>query len=200
MSQISVRAVIALSILAVACDRPSGMKGQRNTTVEFYGMVVDQDGNPLPGATIDYQVEAYPKDWTFETRNRPYDLSKVSAVSDAQGRFVFSATGCMLRLLDARCPRYRHFMELDTSTNSPSTYAYRLIAWSDLWFKSDPDHPAVYIFVKDGLREVSVLPCKGGYESGGGTKWMLNKPAWPKKPSLKDVVYISRTTAPSTQP
>jgi hypothetical protein len=165
----------------------------------FYGFVVDELGTPLPGVHVEYEVEAYPKDWTFETRGRPNDASRLSAVSDEQGRFEFVAKGCWLRMVDVARDGYRHFWEMDTAGGQPSTYAYRLIAWSDLWFKSDPDHPAVYVMVKDGAREISALPCKGGYEWGGGNRWLRNEPSWPKDPSLKDVVRKRPSSYPTTR-
>jgi hypothetical protein len=68
-----------------------------------------------------------------------------------------------------------------------------------LWYKSDPDHPAVYVMVKDGAREVSALPCKGGYVSGGGKHWVKNEPDWPKNPSLKDVIRKRPSSHPTTR-
>lgn len=187
--------LLLAAVFLVACDRSSDLKGQKNTTLTFYGLVVDQDGTPLPETQVQYQVEAYPKDWTFDTRGRPYDVSTVTATSDSQGRFSFRITGCHLRMLSVTRNGYRHLWEQDTSDNHPSTYGYQLIAWSDLWYKSDPEHPAVYVFVKDGVHEVSALPCKGGYWAHG-KQWVLNKPDWPKKPSLMDVVQKQPTTKP----
>ena len=81
--------LVIVAVTHLACDRDgsSGLKGQVNTTLTFYGLTVDQDGQPIPGVKVEYQVDAYPKDWTFETRGRPYDTSIVSATSDASGRF-----------------------------------------------------------------------------------------------------------------
>src|SRR5688500_1748758 len=86
--------VLLLALMGMSCDRGPGsaLKGQVNTTVVFHGLTVDQDGRPLPGVRVEYRVEAYPKDWTFETRDRPHDISTVSAVSDAAGRFTFTVT------------------------------------------------------------------------------------------------------------
>ena len=114
------------ALFIFACDQApsSRLKGQTNTKIRFYGLVVDQDGAPLKGATIEYLVEAYPKDWTFETRGRPYDVSSVSATSGHDGTFSFEATGCHLRLQEAERTGYRHLWEQDTSDGKPSTYAY----------------------------------------------------------------------------
>jgi hypothetical protein len=190
-------AIMGLFIVAGCDPGPSSqLKGQTNTTLTFYGLVVDENGSPLSGATIAYQVDAYPEDWTFDTRGRPYDMAEVSATSDERGRFQFTATGCILRRLDAERLGYRHFFDEDVMTSS-SNSAYRLIAWGDLNYKTDADHPAIYVFVKDGINEVSALPSRGGY-SFDGKQWTPNQPGWPKKPSLPDVVYKAPATRPAS--
>jgi hypothetical protein len=100
-----------------SCDRKANtrLKGQTNTTMTFYGLVVDELGTPLAGVRVEYEVEAYPKDWTFETRGRPNDVSRLSAVTNDQGRFEFVAKGCWLRMVDVALDGYRHFWEMDTS-------------------------------------------------------------------------------------
>jgi hypothetical protein len=155
---------LLLTSLSTGCDQKpsSALKGQVNATVRFFGVAVDQDGTPLPGARIEYQVDAYPKDWTFETRGRPYDTSFVGTTSGADGRFEFEVTGCILRLKNAQRPGYRHLYERDEHDAHPSVTGYRLIAWSDLQYRSDPQNPAVFVFVKDGVREAkkpSQLSC-----------------------------------------
>lgn len=73
-----------------------------------------------------------------------------------------------------------------------------LIAWGHQLFRSDPENPAVYVFVKDGVREVAVLPCRGGSQNKRSGGWVANKPEWPTRPSLKDVVYKAPTTQPTS--
>jgi hypothetical protein len=185
---------------------PFGLKGQTNTTLMFYGKVVDQDGKPLEGAKIEYDVESYPTDWTFSSRARLNNHETVSFTSGADGRFSGSITGCALQRRSATLDGYRHFGEEDNDSRSErlTTKAYMLIAWSNLWFKSAEDRPAIYVFVKDGVREVSALPCHGGFSSGGGLRFWPNEPGWPKEPSLKDVVYRPvggvAATLPATAP
>ncbi|WP_428939454.1 hypothetical protein [Fontivita pretiosa] len=192
--------VVFLCVCGCGRDATSSLKGQTNATLTFYGKAVDQDGIPLPGASFAFRLEAYPKDWTFETRGRLNEATTVTATSDENGLFQFTVTGCTLRRQSAEREGYRHFCDEDHgSSYSANNYFYTLIAWSDLWYKSDPHHPAVFVFVKDGVREVSALPCKGGYDSVNGKNWTLNKPGWPRKPSLKDVVQKRASTQATTQ-
>jgi hypothetical protein len=188
----------ALAILAVCAtglpgcdDKPAtAMKGQVNATVRFYGLAVDQDGNPLPGVRVEYQVDAYPKDWTFETRGRPYDTSVVSVASGHDGRLEFEATGCILRMKKVEKVGYRHLWE----TNGAGVGGYGLIAWEEATFKTSAANPAIFVLVKDGVREVSALPSPGGARRGDGKQWIDNKPQWPRWPSLKDVVFKEKAT------
>jgi hypothetical protein len=211
--------VVLMGILLVVGQQvlrrvtPFGLKGQTNTTLTFYGKVVDQDGNPLEGAKIEYDVESYPTDWTFSSRARLNNRETVTFTSEADGRFSGRITGCKLYRRSATLDGYRHFGEeySDDATEHITTKFYMLIAWSNLLFKSAEDRPAIYVFVKDGVREVSALPCHGGYCPIQGI-FRPNEPGWPKEPSLKDVAYrpiggIAATspaslpaTAPATAP
>src|SRR5438067_10293 len=57
-------AMFLVTLYKFGCNRtPSAaLKQQTNATIHFYGVAVDQNGKPLAGATIEYQVDAYPKD------------------------------------------------------------------------------------------------------------------------------------------
>src|SRR4051812_2851406 len=144
--------LVVIVLIGKTCIRGSGLKGQINATITFHGLTVDQDGNPLGGVTVEYLVNGYPKDWTFDTRGRDHEHSRVSATSDANGRFQFDATGCELIRMKVVAPAgYRHFCEENTGRgNSSDTFGYRVIAFSDMYWKPDPQNPAVYVFVKDG--------------------------------------------------
>lgn len=195
--------LVSTIVAAATCDRTSGMKGQTNAKLTFYGLAVDQDGKPLSGAKFRFRVEAYPRHWTYDTRGRDNDVSWIDATSGSQGRFEFVVRGCQLIRMKAECDGYRHFCDLDHETRPSnigvSNFFYSLIEWSDPRYKAEPDHPAVFVFVRDGVHEVSALPCKGGYRAadGAGTRWALNNPGWPWEPSLKDVVYKRPETRPS---
>jgi hypothetical protein len=192
--------------LGVGCDKPSStMKGQTNAAVTFYGLAVDQNGGALQGVRVSYQVESFPEDWTFEKRGEPLSATTVSSTSDSRGRFEFAVNAHILRRTNVEAPPgYRHFFEKYEGTVAGetirSTYGYLITSWGDRCFRADPANPAVFVFVKNEAREVSAPPCRGGYDSGNGTNWSQNKPAWPKKPSLEDVAYKPPTTAPTSQP
>src|SRR5438128_2050181 len=89
---------MAMPVLLVtaACDRSSALKGEQNTTVTFYGLTVDQDGSPLSGVLVAYQVEAFPPDWTPATRDKTHLKSVVAAISDENGRFTMNVTGRLM--------------------------------------------------------------------------------------------------------
>ena len=75
---------------------------------------------------------------------------------------------------------------------------YQITAWGDTWYQSDPGNPATYVFVRDGVREVSALPSRGGSRFVG-QQWIANRPGWPPKPSLLDVVYHPPASQPSKE-
>ena len=192
---------VLLAFVAVQCNRnaPAGLKGQSNMDMVFYGKAVDQDGQPLSGASFEFRVEAFPKDWTYETRARPSDVVTVQAVSDQNGLFQLKLTGHRLTRLKADRDGYRHYFEKDLQDGTPQTSGYTLIAWGDPCFKSDSDHPAVFVFVKNGQHDVSSLPCRGGYMVVATTQLHLNEPTRPKIPSLDDVTYKPPATQTTTR-
>lgn len=182
---------LLVAVSLAACDRSTALKGQANSTLTFYGLAVDENGKPLDGADFNIEVEAIPPGWTFETRGKPHAFSTVTAKSGRDGRFQIEIKAHYLRFNRVERVGYRHLFDLDADdSRARDNMHYMLNAWGDLVYKSDPEHPAVFVFVKDGIHEVSALPCKGGYDSanGNGTKWRLNNPGWPRKPSLADVI------------
>src|SRR5688572_7307813 len=110
-----------LFVCCVGCDRPasvrSALAGQRNANMTFYGLAIDQDGNPLEGVQFDTEVESVPRDWTFETRDRPHSFSKVSATSGKDGRFEVQFVGQVLRFNRVEKKGYRHFYDLDAGSD-----------------------------------------------------------------------------------
>ena len=197
--------MILVALISGCSDPADKLQGQVNVQLIYYALVVDQDGQPMPDVMFSYRLEAYPRDWTFDTRGRDYEPTFHRAKSDANGRFQLQLDGCILRLQKVSIPEgYRHFFEEDTGDYGPQnappkTSSVGLISWGQQLYKSDPDRPAIFVFVKDGVKEVSALPSRGGYEAYG-QQWIPNEPTWPRRPSLKDVVYVPPATQPSTQP
>lgn len=195
-----------VAVLLVSCKQPSAsqLNGQSNADFVFHGIAVDQDGHPLPGVGFEFTVESFPEDWTFETRGRPNLSHAITLVSDENGRFRLSGRGCTIFRQRAERSGYRHFFDTDHGEHvdrnrrefvSYSNYAFRIISWGNLCYRNDEQHPAVFVFVKDGVQETSALPSRGGFSPGNRTVWRENEPGWPRVPSLRDVVK----KAPSTQ-
>lgn len=172
----------------------SMLAGQSNLRTTFYGHAVDESGKALAGVHFEFVVEAYPADWTFATRGRDYERTSLSAHSDGNGDFQIDVTGCMLRLRSAEIEGYRELYELEGGTfadgNSVFTRTIHLISWSEQQYKSDPDRPAVFVFAREGAAIATTLPSQGGSRAYGRHRWIENRPAWPRKPSLIDVDWV----------
>jgi len=162
----------------------------------FYGLAVDEKGIPLQGVKFEFVVDSIPKDWSFDTRGQPHTRKTHTVISGDDGRIQFDAYAHIIFMNEAVLEGYRH---LAARFGEESNLGIGVTSWSDLLYKSDPTNPAIYVFVKDGVKEVSALPSRGGFYAYG-KQWRPNKPAWPKKPSLPDVVYKPPTTQPATTP
>jgi len=174
-------------------ETSSSLKQQNNAQMTFYGLAVDQNGSPLEGVSFELVIESIPVNWTFETRGNAHDQVSRTVISGLDGKFHIDMFVHVLFVKEATLAGYRHLF----AKSGPGNVGYLVTGSGDLCYRSDIEHPAVFVFVKDGAREVSALPSRGGYDSGNGTNWVLNKPAWPKKPSLPDVTYKPPTTQPS---
>jgi hypothetical protein len=191
--------VLSLGLVLSACGDSARdrLKDQTNTSLTFYGLAVDETGQPLPLVEFEFLVESFADDWSFERRGEPLKTKSHRARSGRDGRFIIHVVGHTLWLERAELRGYQHLHERQTGSSLPSdNIAYALNSWGDLLYRADPENPAVYVFVKDGVRVVSALPNKGGADSSNGTVWRKNLPAWPEWPSLPDVVY----KPPATQP
>lgn len=191
--------LLACALLVLRLNRSNIgiLKTQQNSYLIFYGLAVDENGKSLVGAVFEIEIEAIPAGWTYETRGKPHERSKITAISGPDGRFQFDIVGHIIRVTRAEREGYRHFYEMDTGfsrTQGADNTSIRLDAWGDPWYRSDPQYPAVYVFVKEGVNQISVLPTRGGSDSGGSQHWIRNEPVWPAKPSLKDVVYVGPAT------
>ncbi|HEX8520721.1 MAG TPA: hypothetical protein VF669_00610 [Tepidisphaeraceae bacterium] len=183
-------ALLTLLVPALSCnDSPrSSLKGQSDAQIMFYGKTVDQSGEPLEGVHVVLTVLSVGKEYG-PGDNPPQNVrTSLEATSDANGRFHVKIQGLMMFIDRVEKLGYRHFYDMNRGrSNAIDNTAYTLISWGDACYKSDPDHPAVYVLVKDGVTHATTLPCAGGSESANGVVWRKNEPGWPTKPSLKDV-------------
>ncbi len=193
---------LVLSALLGACDpsssSPAGLKGQSNAEMTFYGLAVDELGNPLEGVAFELSIESIPVNWSFDNRGKPHDVTHVHVTTDANGRFHQQMTLHILRVEPEVPAGFRHFCNRwGQGEGGVYNRGYQITAWGDVWYQSNPANPAIYVFVRDGAREVTALPSRGGTQIRG-KRLDLNKPGWPPDPSIRDVVYKPPTTAPST--
>jgi hypothetical protein len=189
---------ILLMLAAIALTTQGSCN--RGPTTQVQGcMSVDQDGNPLARVKFDFRVEAYPKNWSFDTRGRDNDVTNVTAFTDDQGRFRLDVTGCQLIRLRSAPKGFKEYYDEDVSGRSVDNRFYSLITWGQVGYRSDVDNPAVYVFVNNGTKTITVLPSRGGFDHRGGSNWSRNTPALPRKPSLREVVYEASPIA-TTQP
>jgi len=186
--------LLFLCIWCTSCDRRDFIQGQSNGDIVFCAIVVDQDGKPLAGAIISYDVEYVPKGYKL---GDGFAQTTVSVVSDLGGKIEFAASGKYLFLNQATKVGYLH---LDDKNPADPPIGTGKRAY---WFhqegrdvaKFDWENPAVFVFIKEGETDVHVVPSSGGYYAIG-KQWRRVKPAWPNEPSIPGVRYV----APATQP
>lgn len=190
--------VFFLTTVGVSCEKDpaSALQGQNNAQLTFFGLAVDQDGNPLQDVSFEIVLDAIPKDWSFDNRGKPHDRTRQTVTSGADGRFSANVTAHMIFVDNAQLPGYRH---LFAKWSDDGNTGYQITAWGEILYKSDPDRPAVYVFVKDGVSDVSALPSRGGFRAYGN-QWIPNQPMWPKNPSLKDVQQKQPSSQSTTAP
>ena len=189
-----------LCMSIAACDRQSILRGQSNAEFEFFAIVVDQDGKPVKGAEIMYRVERVPKNYQL---GQPFEYSSISAVSGEDGRFSLQLRGKSIFLESATRKGYNHLNDLRPTQGLSPTGKYGVCFHQEGFelIKYDLENPAVFVFVEDGVTNVHVVPCVGGYrahgyqEAGRVKRWNRIKPAWPNEPSIPGVRYV----APATQ-
>jgi hypothetical protein len=208
-NRIAITLVILLGLLCVMylCMRKlstrsqQAFRGQKNASLTFYGKIVDEEGRPLSNVPIDLLIQAYPQNWSYGSYGRDLDATTANLITDKDGSFKIDVVGCKITALPIHWPNYRLLEETDVSdaTTYKMTRVIDLIEWGVLWYKSSSINPTTYLLVKNGVHEVSALPCRGGYRPGSGTGWIANAPAWPNRPSLPDVVYKPAATQPSTR-
>ncbi len=133
--------MLLCALAAIACNDPveDTLQGQANLPITFYGLAVDQSGQPLPGASFEILVDAIPKDWTFAKRGEPHVQTRHYVVSGPDGRFQLDVVAHLLFVENARAENHRHLYYLRNEGNT----GYQITAWGQQMYKSDPNRPAV---------------------------------------------------------
>jgi hypothetical protein len=170
-------------LLASGCDVTDGpFPSEQNLNAIFYGLAVDQDGKPLPGATIQYEVLAYPPG-AGVGRSYDYERSTVKGTTGSDGTVTIRVAGCLMKLIKAERPNYQHYWETNSSDQSLSVVGIRLIAGGEQQYRPIESNPAVFVFVADGRTDVSAMPGRGGAQ-WNGLGWSENPRLVPSRPSI----------------
>jgi len=120
------------------------------TPVSFYGKVVDEKGNPVPAALIDYSC----------------DGRKQETIADQEGLFHVSGMGTSIYVSVSR-PGYYHFQD------SAGGFRYSSLG-RGINGHPDPQHPAVLVLRKAGTPARLEVNSIGGALTGDGMPVELN--------------------------
>jgi len=112
----------------------------KNTSIKFWGLVIDQDGNPLGGVKIDGNTRTW---YITDTLGFDCRFPKVSAVSDAKGKFeILNASGDDLTIKMAK-----EGYELEP--NAKHGFGYH----TSERFSANPNNPIVFKMWKTNIHE-----------------------------------------------
>jgi hypothetical protein len=198
-------------VVAAGCEEPrvSSLQGQINTSFVFYGKAVDENGAGLAGATFECRIDTWPNEDIFKPENGVELIRKnVSAISGSDGRFSIEGQGISLAYRQiVPPPGYDMVFPDELALDCKALEGVKLMSWGQREYRPDRDNPAVYVFVKKGVKQVRVAPSLGGYSWGPppGSKntlgWVKNLPQWPKTPYPRGLVFKpGPSTAPTTNP
>jgi hypothetical protein len=108
------------------------------TPIEFYGRVLDQNKQPIPGVEVDMS-------WTDMS---PKGTSAVTATTDAEGKF--SITGIQGKNLGIRSLSKDGYLEARKS--NPHSFEYAGF-WEPTYHVPDPANPVIFHMLKKGPSE-----------------------------------------------
>lgn len=117
--------------------RKEDPKYEWKTPIEFYGKVLDQDGNPVAGATADVV-------WTNMT---PNGSSHMQVTSDADG--LFSITGISGKHMTVQATKDGYYRE---TSKGRSSYEYAGF-WEPTYHEPDPNNPVIFHLRRKGVSE-----------------------------------------------
>lgn len=123
----------------------SALVEDKNKPIDFWGLVIDQDGNPLEGA----KIAGNTRTWHMtKTLNFDADFPAVNAVSDANGKFeIHQVSGDVLTI-----------KSLEKEGYEPEPGALRGFGYNTSErFSSDPDNPIVFTMWKTNIHQQLIM-------------------------------------------
>lgn len=145
------------------------------TAIEFYGKVLDQDGNPVAGATADIV-------WTDMS---PDGSSHMAVTSDGTG--LFSVTGISGKHLTVRVTKDGYLRE-----TSKGRSAFEFVGfWEPTYYESDRNNPVIFYLRKKG-EPAPLVSSEGKFVLTFGTPSPIPMPPSTGTPSpIKITVFES---------
>jgi hypothetical protein len=109
----------------------------RNPRIEFYGRVIDQDGNPIPAASVRLRYSMYSRSEMLQRKD--FAPHEVEAITDKQGNFALHLSGISLELMDIKATGHQFKGEPGMGMDFQWYYEE-----SPPPATSDPKHPIVF--------------------------------------------------------
>mgnify|MGYP000844805021 CR=1 FL=1 len=172
-----------------------------NRTITFEGVIVDEIGRPIPGASVEVFIRGINTKWASDPQGvnaRGWDRER-SLQSGQDGSFSLLIEGTHFSIMSIKAPGFQWLYEEYGSVQAGSNASYQ-IAPAGSHYISQQGSPAIFVMVRDGVKDVHVMPSRGGAEVDDKGRITPNTPRWPRKPSLPDVVYKPPPTQPATTP
>ncbi len=157
---------------------------KNDAPIEFFGLVVDGNGAPLPNARVRISVQSF-RLW-FLFSGELFETRTLHRVTDLEGRFEVSGQhGRSLSIDSVECQNLEWFREkLGFYGNTGYDYSSR----GEFFYRPMRDSPAVFPLLKKGEHPTS-LPSRGGANvrrwNGTIISEKLNVPEMPKHPAVK---------------
>lgn len=153
-------------------------------TICFHGLVVDANGQPLPGARVEVRISHFRiLSFVFGKTNDSY---KRTLVTDENGRFsIEGKSGKSLGILKIEYPGLQFLYDRSGTHNTSYRFAdLDLKGYTLDSYKCDPDRPAVFPMIRPGDSPV-LWPSRGGdYVDSAGRIVEVGKPMKPRRPSV----------------
>jgi len=126
-------------------EKLNALVENKNALINFWGLVVDQDGNPLEGVKIAGDTRTW---YVTPTLNFDSRFPKVSAISDVNGKFeIRNASGDVLAI-----------KSLEKQGYEPEPHALREFGYhTSERFSADPNNPIVFRMWKTNIHEQLII-------------------------------------------